>query len=168
MTSTAVTNVVERSHGGMPDWALLGVGVVNRKLKTYWPYISDVDGKRFLTRFIFIRNPLFSVDITRIHGADDQRAYPHDHSRTFISWKLTGGYEEDVYTDKDDLRERFHKKHGWMSFHKMSRHHAHSITRVSPHLVTVLFLGRKRQKSNYWTPEGLQSTGMGVDQDEWQ
>lgn len=165
--TTIVTNEVERKHGGMPNWALLGVGINHEgKLKAWWPYSSDIDGERFLTRFIVFRSPIASMDITRIHSSDDQRQYPHDHSRNFWSLKLIGGYEEDVYVDPSDLREAFHKKHRWLSVHKMSRHHAHSITKVSPHLVTVLFLGRQKQASNYWTPEGLQSIGMGVDQ-EW-
>jgi len=162
-----VTKKVQRTHGGMPDWALLGVGKdAEGRWRTYWPYTSEIDGQRFLTRFIFIRNPWFSVDITRIGMADDQREWPHDHSRTFRSLKF-GWYEEDVYDDvAEPLRFR-HVRHGRFSIHRLKYTQAHSITRVSPKLVTVLFLGRKRQKSNYWTPAGLQTIGMAVDQEPW-
>jgi len=46
----------------------------------------------------------------------------------------------------------------------MKHTEAHSITRVSPFTVTVLCTGRRRQPSNYWTPDGRQSTGMKMDE----
>lgn len=163
-----VTHEVTRTHGGMPNWALLGVGIdAARKLRLYWPYRSEIDGQPFLTRFIVFRTPLASVDITRIGMADNQREHPHDHSRDFWSFKLTGWYEEDVFYDRDDLANRRHIRHRRFGIHRLRHTQAHSITRVSPHLVTVLFLGRQRQASNYWTPAGLQTIGMAVDQEPW-
>ncbi|HEV2175229.1 MAG TPA: hypothetical protein VGR71_16770 [Nitrospira sp.] len=167
MAST-VTSKVERKNGGMPNWCVLGVGVNHEgKLVCYWPYTSEIDGERFLTRFIVVRTPLASVDVTRIHMPDDQRKFPHDHSRTFWSFKF-GWYAEDVFYDKADLSLTRHVRHRRLGVHRLKYTQAHSITEVSPKLVTVLFLGPRRQKSNYWTPNGLQSIGMGVDQDEWE
>lgn len=173
MTATAsglVTNEVARKNGGMPSWAVLGVGVNHEgKLVLYWPYTSDIDGERFLTRFIVLRTPYVSCDVTRIHMTDDQRAYPHDHSRTFWSWKF-GWYAEEVYDNPAGLTSVRHIRHRKLGIHRLRYTQAHSITAVSPHLVTVTFLGPKRQPSSYWTPTGKQSTGMGVDiknQEEW-
>jgi hypothetical protein len=155
---------VVRTHGGMPDWCLLGIGTNDGKLALYWPYTSEINGERFLTRFIVVRNPWFSVDITRISMPDDdKRMWPHDHSRTFWSWKF-GSYDEWVYSDPSDLSKRKLRRHPKFSLHRLRHTEAHSITRVSPGLVTVLFLGRKRQKSSYWTPKGKRSIGMKVDQ----
>lgn len=165
-STSRVTNEVKRTAGGMPEWCLLGVSVVDGKPVTFWPYTSEIDGKRFLTRFIVFRTPWASVDVTRISMADDNRAFPHDHSRSFVSWKF-GWYKEWVYDDPDDLSQRQFREHGKFSFHRLRYSQAHSITEVSPGLVTVLFLGPKRQKSSYWTPIGKQSIGMKVDQDEW-
>lgn len=172
MTATSapagVTKKVVRKHGGMPNWALLGIGKNHEgKWRTWWPYTSEIDGERFLTRLIVLRTPYVSVDITRIGMADDQREYPHDHSRTFFSFKLWGWYEEDVFSDRNDPTDRVHKRHGRFSIHRLRYTQAHSITKISPKLVTVLFLGPQRQKSNYWTPDGLQTIGMGVDQEPW-
>lgn len=150
-TSTQVANKVERQGGGMPEYALF---------HRYW---SDIDGERFLTRFIVFRTPWASVDVSRIHRADDRRPFPHDHSRSFVSWKF-GSYDEWVHYDPDDLTQRRFRTHGRFSFHLLRHNQAHSITRVSPHLVTVLFLGRRQHGSNYWTPAGKQSIGMAVDQ----
>ena len=165
--ATEVKNKVTRTKGGMPGWAILGVGRADGKWVTYWPYKSEIDGKRFLTRFILFRSPLFSIDITRIHMSDDQRAYPHDHSRSFASFKF-GSYEEWVYYEPEDLTQRRFRKHSKFSTHLLRFNQAHSITRVSPGLVTILFLGPRHQKSNYWTPTGFQSIGMKVDQDVWE
>jgi len=160
-----VTAEVKRKHGGMPDWALLGIGIDTAgKLRLYWPYTSEINGERFLTRFMVVRSPYASCDITRISMADDRREYPHDHSRTFFSWKF-GWYEEDVYTDPADLSAVQHKRHRRLGIHRLRHSEAHSITRVSPRLVTVIVLGRRRHASNYWTPQGLQTIGMAVDQE---
>lgn len=160
-----VTNTVIRSHGGMPEWALLGVGIAGGRPRLFWPYTADIDGQRFLTRFIFFRTPWAALDVTRIGMADDQREFPHDHSRTFWSLKF-GWYEEDVYTDPADLSVKTHKAHPRFSVHRLRYTEAHSITRVSPRLVTVLFLSRKQGKSHYWTPSGFQTTGMRADQED--
>lgn len=163
-----VTNTVTRKHGGMPNWAVLGVGVDHEgKLKVWWPYTSDIDGERFLTRFIFFRTPLASADITRIHMDDTDRPYAHDHSRTFWSLKF-GWYSEWVHSDPENLDRKKHIRHRRFGIHRLRYTQAHTITEVSPRLVTVLFLGPHRQASNYWTPAGKQSIGMGVDQpEEW-
>lgn len=171
MTTAKVTNTVERSHGGMPTWAILGIGRNHEsKIKVYWPYKSDIDGERFLTRFIFVRTDWFGCEITRIHMDDTSRPWPHDHSRTFFSWKF-GEYDEWVFYDPEDLEKKDYKRHGRFSIHRLRHTEAHSITYVSPGLFTILFVGKKRQASNYWTPEGLQTIGMGVDQNpeatEW-
>jgi len=171
-TPSEVTNKVERSHGGMPSWAILGIGRNHEgKIRIYWPYKSEIDGERFLTRFILFRTKYAGCEITRIHMDDTSRPFPHDHSRTFLSGKLWGTYTEWVYYDPQDLSKKKLIAHRRFGLHRLRHTEAHSIMWVSPRLVTVLFTGPQRQASNYWTPSGLQSIGMGVDQNpkatEW-
>jgi hypothetical protein len=151
MTET-VTHKVTRSKGGMRKWMFLT------------PYWSEIDGQRFLSRFVVFFTPLAGFHVTRIHMPDNQREYPHDHSATFWSWKL-GWYAEDVYTDPADLTRKRHVRHMPFGIHRLKWTEAHSITEVSPRLVTVLFLGPRRNHSVYWTPAGKQSIGMKMD--EW-
>ena len=168
MTATPETTV-ERKHGSMPAWAVLGVGAdADGKIRVYWPWWSDINGERFLTRFILIRNRWVSVSVTRIHMADDQREDPHDHSHTFWSW-VFGWYAEDVYYDPDDLSDmqKRHIRHRRFGIHKMRYTEAHSITRISPKLWTILAAGPTRQTSSYWTPAGKRSTGVNGDSDAW-
>ena len=153
MTASQITQKVTRSGGGMRRWMFLT------------PYWSDIDGQRFLTRFVLFFTPLAGCHVTRIHMADDQRKWPHDHSATFWSLKF-GWYAEDVYTDPDDLTRVRHVRHRRFGIHRLRWTQAHSITHVSPHLVTVLFLGPRRNNSNYWTPDGRQDLGMKMDE-EW-
>jgi hypothetical protein len=163
---TQVTSKVERKAGGMPAYALLGVGKNHEgKWTAYWPYTSEIDGERFLTRFIVFRTPYLGLDVTRVHMADDQREYPHDHSRAFYSWKF-GWYAEEVYDDPSDLAVKRSIRHRRFGIHRLGHDQAHSITYVSPKLVTVLLTLRQRHASSYWTPAGKQGTGMGVDQGE--
>ena len=153
MSVSQITQKVTRSGGGMRRWMFLT------------PYWSDIDGQRFLTRFVLFFTPLAGCHVTRIHMADDQRKWPHDHSATFWSWKL-GAYAEDVYADPGDLTQVRHVRHRRFGIHRLRWTQAHSITHVSPHLVTVLFLGPRRNNSNYWTPDGRQGLGMKMDE-EW-
>jgi hypothetical protein len=144
---TLVTSQVTRKDGGLPEYAFL------------YPWWVDVDGKRFLTRFVLFRTPLIGMSVTRIHTADDARKYPHDHSHSFASFKL-GRYSEWVYDDPEDLGKRRLRRHRRFSTHLLRYTQAHSITEVSPRLVTVVFTWRTRQKSTYWTPVGRQLTGV--------
>jgi hypothetical protein len=146
-----ITHVTERKKGGMRKWMFME------------PYWSDIDGQRFLTRFVFFFTPWAGCHVTRIHMADDQREYPHDHSATFWSWKLWGTYDEDVYDDPKDLGRVRRVKHRRFGIHRLGWDQAHSITRVSPVTVTMLFLARRRNHSGYWTPEGKQSLNMTMD-----
>ena len=149
-----VTPKVERRKGGMRQYMFLS---------PYWSHIND---KPFLTRFVFFFTPYGGCHLTWIRQPDNQREYPHDHSATFVSVKLLGGYEEDVFSNPEDLSEVRHRKHRWLSAHVMKRAEAHSITKISRFgTVTLLFLGRRRGKSNYWTPAGMQSIGLKMD--EW-
>jgi len=141
------TPTVTRTGGAMPEWALMR------------PWTSDVGGERFLTRLIVARTPLFAVEITRIRTDDRKRPHPHDHSRSFLSFKF-GSYDEWVYDNPADLAERRHRMHGRLSLHLLRRTQAHTITYVSPRLVTILLGGPRRQKSSYWTPAGKVPTGV--------
>ncbi len=149
-----VTPKVERRKGGMPKYAFL------------MPYWSRINDRPFLTRFIFFFTPYGGCHITWIRQPDNQREYPHDHSATFASFKVAGGYEEDVFSGDITNPVKRHRKHRWLSCHVMSHTEAHSITKISRWgTVTLLFLGRRRHGSNYWTPNGMQSLGLKMD--EW-
>ena len=50
----SVTPTVRRKNGGMPKWALLSITFADGKLQFFWPYVSEIGGRRFLTRFILI------------------------------------------------------------------------------------------------------------------
>jgi hypothetical protein len=150
---------VERSNGGMPRWSFLGIRLDDGQPKIDWPYFSNVNGERFLTRFIVFFTPWGGCHITRISMADDQRKWPHDHSRTFLSWVM-GWYAEEIYDAPDDLSSKRHVRHRRFGIHRLRWTEAHSITAVSPRLWTILFLGRQRNMSTYWTPEGKSPLGM--------
>jgi len=152
----SITPRVVRKGGGMPKTAF------------FTPYWSEIDGQRFLSRFIIAFTKYGGCHITRIHMADNQREWPHDHSATFLSWKF-GWYAEDVYSGDPANPVKRHVRHRRFGIHRLRHDEAHSITEVSPRLITVLFLGPRRHGSNYWTPNGMESLGMKMDdQDaEW-
>lgn len=130
----------DRKDGGMPRWG------VNRP---YWVRVGD---EPFLDRRVLFICPWAAVLLSDIHGPDTGRD-PHDHSRPFISWVLSGGYAELVYDDPSGLsaRARFHRR--W-SVHRMPVGKAHSITEVTGPLRTLVIAGRSRGTWSFWTRDG--------------
>jgi hypothetical protein len=119
-------------------------------MRKYW---VRVGGKPFLDRRIWFICPLGGIFLTRIHAPDEGRD-PHDHSRTFTSLILSGGYREDVYTDPDDLSRKVSRQHGLFSLHVMRREYAHQITSIREPLRTLVIAGRWRGISSFWTASG--------------
>ena len=126
-TANQITPEVERKSGGMRRYMFM---------ERYW---SEIGGQRFLSRFVFFFTPWAGSHITRVHMADNQREWPHDHSATFWSWKF-GWYAEDVYDNPGDLASKRHVRHRRFGIHRLRYDQAHSITEVSPRLITILFL----------------------------
>jgi hypothetical protein len=153
MTSL-ITPKVDRKDGGMPKRAFLR------------PYYSRIDGKPFLSRFIFWFTPKSGCHVTWIRQADNQREWPHDHTATFKTLILSGSYEESVYSGDPANPVKTHRKHRWLSRMELRWDQAHSITSISRWpLVTLLTLGERCNSSSYWTPKGKEALGMPAD--EW-
>lgn len=123
-----------------PRWDLLG------------HYQVHVDGVLFIDRLRVIQCPWFAVLLTRIHGPDTARD-PHDHSRGFVTFILSGSYSEHLIRTADgaDLGVREHPR--W-SLRHMPRTWAHSITTVRGHLRTLVLAGPHHGTFHFWTPTG--------------
>jgi hypothetical protein len=132
--------VTERSSRS-PRWGFLG---------RHW---VRVGGELFLDRRQLVQTPWFSLLLTRIHGPDEGRD-PHDHSRWFASFALTGGYDETVWTDPAHLSRTRVRSHRAGSVHVMRAEHAHLITSVRGPLRTLVIAGRHRGTWSFWTPQG--------------
>lgn len=122
-------------------WALMG---------RHWVRVDD---RPFLGRLQIVQTPWFSILLTKLHSADIGRD-PHDHSRWFCSWIITGGYNEFVYMDPHALDNRCYRQHRRWSWHVMHPEHAHSITRVHKPLWTLVLAGKQRGTWSFWTPRG--------------
>lgn len=112
-----------------------------------------VDGRPFLRRRQIVQTPWFSLLLTRIYGPDTGRD-PHDHSRWFLSLRLSGRYRETVFTDPGDLSACYTAvRHRWTA-HVMPADRAHVITEVTAPLRTLVFAGRHRGTWSFWTMDG--------------
>ena len=115
-------------------------------------YQVHVAGRLFIDRLRVIQCPWFAVLLTRIHSADIGRD-PHNHSRGFWTFILSGGYTERLCRTSSPgvtwtrRHRRFSLKHmpvGW----------AHQITRIDGPLRTLVFAGRHHGTFHFWTPDG--------------
>jgi hypothetical protein len=157
MARTLARHATTRSPRS-PRWDLLG------------RYQVRVDGRLMLDRLRLVQTPLFAILVTRILEPDPGRD-PHDHSRSFMSWILRGGYTERVFprpdararslarTDcqgwaSDLLRHGFEHRHRRWSAHVMPSRWAHSITHVEAGTLTLVLAGRYRGDWSFWTPDG--------------
>jgi hypothetical protein len=119
-------------------------------LSRHW---IKINGEYMLKRIKIIQTPMFTVLLTKIYKTDSER-YPHDHHRSFISFIISGGYIERVFSDPIDLDKYTTRHHHTWSFHAMPTSKAHTITYVEKPLWTLVFAGRMKNDFTFWTPEG--------------
>jgi hypothetical protein len=130
-----------RKNGGLPNWG------VNRD---YWVSVGD---EPFLDRKVLVITPWFGVFLTDIHKPDIGRD-PHDHSRPFISFILSGGYVEVVHDNPEKLGELTRHFRTRFSAHRMKMTEAHNITVVDKNTRTLVFAGKSRGTWSFWTDDG--------------
>lgn len=131
-----------RKDGGLPLWGIN---------KDYWVRVGD---EPFLDRKILVITPWFGIFLTDIYKPDENQRDPHDHSRWFTSWIVSGGYTELVYSDPANLgkvRACFHKR--W-SLHVMPVNRSHVISEVRGRLRTLVIAGPSRGTWAFWTRDG--------------
>jgi len=117
-------------------------------------YQVRVGGELFLDRLRLIQTPLFAILITRIHLPDADRD-PHNHSRAFATFILSGGYSEQVWPHPQrpgSSKVRLHKRFSLM---RLPQSWAHRIVSVDGPLRTLVFAGRHhREPWSFWTVDG--------------
>jgi hypothetical protein len=131
----------ERKDSGLPLWG------INRG---YWVRVGD---EPFLDRRVLVITPWFGIFLTDIHKPDVGDRDPHDHSRWFASWILSGSYTEFVYSDPAKLAARTRFRNRW-SLHQMKTSQAHVIIAVTAPLRTLVVAGRSRGTWAFWTQAG--------------
>jgi len=97
--------------------------------------------------------PLFGLLATRIYGPDTERD-PHDHSRSFATFILSGSYDEVVHDDPGDLSACRERHHGRWSVMVLRRDQAHRITRTEGKLRTFVVAGPWRGDFAFWAEDG--------------
>jgi hypothetical protein len=137
--TTQAVPVITRSARS-PRWDFLG------------RYQVHVDGHLFIDRLRIIQCPWFAVLLTRIHQADTDRD-PHNHSRAFWTFILSGSYTERMCrTRAPDVT--WTRRHRRFSVKSMPVTQAHEITEIQGPLRTLVFAGRHHGTFCFWTPAG--------------
>lgn len=112
----------------------------------------EVNQKPFLDRRQIIQTPWFAVLLTRIYEVDGRD--PHDHSRWFASWIISGRYQEVVYNDPADLSNHQLRKHQRWLMHVIRPDQAHRIVGMRNPLRTLVIAGKHHGTWAFWTPNG--------------
>jgi hypothetical protein len=110
-------------------------------------------GRRLLLSRRRLQCPLFAVLATRIYLPDPDRD-PHDHSRWFVTFIVSGGYDELVWDDPRGLTAFRERHHGRFSVKVLRRDQAHRITRAEGKLRTLVVAGRWHGPFRFWAPGG--------------
>ncbi len=116
-------------------------------------YQVRVGGELFIDRLRVIQCPWFAVLVSRIHGPDTGRD-PHNHSRAFATFILSGSYTERVWASPADLAPWREREHPRWSLKVMRRSWAHEITSVRGPLRTLVIAGRHHGTWHFWTADG--------------
>ena len=116
-------------------------------------YQVRVGGELFLDRLRVIQTPLFAMLLTRIY-ADDPERDPHNHSRAFCTFILSGGYAERVWDFDRAAGESWVREHRRFSLMVLPQSWAHRITRVDGPLRTLVLAGRHHGTWHFWTAGG--------------
>lgn len=151
----------DRGHTNAATGGELGLGdeMVStvRSSKSYrWDFMGNyqvrVNGKIFLNRLRIILTPWFGIYVTRIHEPDLDRS-PHNHSRWFATFILSGSYVEErwIVPGMTSLGTR---NHGRFSIRAIPRDQAHSITKINGALRTLVICGPRFDNFKFWTTEG--------------
>ena len=88
------------------------------------------------------------------HHSPDAQRDPHDHSRWFASFILSGAYSEKVWAVPGDLGVYTVRRHARFSLHVMPADRAHLITEVTSPLRTLVLAGKTRGTWSFWTAGG--------------
>jgi len=119
-----------------------------------WAFGRRTEVGSYLTRLHLVKTPWFGVMLHWIHEPDPYPD-PHDHSVTFWSLCLRGGYDEwDFGTSVRDsyLYRRLPcvTTHRSGQIRRISMHHVHSIFSVLPGTLTLAVHGRASQPWSYY------------------
>jgi hypothetical protein len=93
------------------------------------------------------------VLLTRIAEADEDRD-PHNHSRPFLTFILSGSYRERVWPGPRDVQCWRKRSHRRFSVMVMPQTWAHQITEISGQPLTLVLAGRHHGTWSFWTAEG--------------
>jgi hypothetical protein len=115
-------------------------------------YRVEVGGQPFLTRLRIVQCPWFAVLLTRIYQEDEDRD-PHNHSRAFCTFILSGSYSERV-TETGQSGRSWDREHRRFSVRYMPQAWAHRITRIDGRLTTLVVAGRHHGTWYFWTEDG--------------
>jgi len=116
-------------------------------------YQVRVGGELFLDRLRVVQVPWFAVLLTRIY-ADDLDRDPHNHSRAFVTFIVSGGYAERVWNTSRVTGEGHVREHRRFSLRFLPQSWAHQITRVDGPLRTFVIAGRHHGTFHFWTAQG--------------
>lgn len=120
-----------------------------------WQFVHDLEnGDLYLQRLWLIKTRWFAIALHWFHQPDKARDL-HDHPWSFLSIVLRGHYRETLPGDhKGRIVSRWnYKPHGPAG--------AHSVTYITPGLLTLVIRGPKRQRWGFYTEDGF------VDSEEY-
>lgn len=129
-----------------------------------WAFFSRFDirdeatGELYLRRWRIVQTPWFAVYLHKIATPDKDRDL-HDHPWPFVSLVLRGGYDELLWTGREDAHEHrgpHMERRGWLSIGFRRATDAHRIVRLHHAPTwTLVFTGRRRRSWGFYTERGF-------------
>jgi len=103
------------------------------------PFVNK-DAASGIDQYVLFRTPWLSVEFHKINKPDEGYVI-HQHPWTFFSFRLRGGYTEELFVNASGV-QWVEIKRGWLGAHRMRWTSAHRIKELHGTPVTLFVTGR--------------------------
>ena len=128
---------------------------MSREGRKRWGFFQTfVIGKQdnpMMKRLRLIQTPWFGIYLHFIYR-EDLDPVPHDHPWRFWRMVLWGGYSENYTVFPADPTFLEHRLVVPFQPSRVPTNHAHHITKVAPHTISLVVVGRKERVWGFWQP----------------
>lgn len=117
----------------------------------WFDIIPDGETEIYLSRLNLLNTPWFSVKVHWIRKPDQDR-HLHDHPWSFLSFVLSGHYDEVTPAIFNGLATTRTRRIKWFNF--KSAPQSHRISKVARNTITLVFTGPKVREWGFITESG--------------
>lgn len=124
--------------------------MISQHIRNRWSLPKIVHTSSGIDRYVLFQTPWLSVEFHKINEPDEGFLV-HQHPWTFFSFRVRGGYTEELYINASDTTS-YEVKRGWLRAHTMWWTSAHRIKELHGTPITLFITGPPHLRGiRFWT-----------------